>query len=70
MALPSFQEKLISQLPAVALLQNLGYEYLSPEKAVEARGRPTGQRTPRQDTDGATSPAERHPVQGPHVSLQ
>ena len=38
MALPSFQEKLISQLPAVALLQNLGYEYLSPEKAVEARG--------------------------------
>ena len=38
MALPSFQEKLISQLPAVALLQKLGYEYLSPEKAVEARG--------------------------------
>ncbi len=38
MALPSFQEKLISQLPAVALLQNLGYEYLSPEKANEARG--------------------------------
>ena len=38
MALPSFQEKLISQLPAVALLQNLGYEYLSPEKADEARG--------------------------------
>ncbi len=38
MVLPSFQEKLISQLPAVALLQNLGYEYLSPEKANEARG--------------------------------
>ena len=38
MALPSFQEKFISQLPAVALLQNLGYEYLSPEKANEARG--------------------------------
>ena len=38
MALPSFQEKLISQLPAVALLQKLGYEYLSSEKAVEARG--------------------------------
>ena len=35
---PSFQEKLISQLPAVKLLQNLGYEYLSPEEAVEARG--------------------------------
>ena len=38
MALPSFKEKLISQLPAVALLQKLGYEYLSREKAVEARG--------------------------------
>ena len=38
MALPSFQEKLISQLPAVAFLQNLGYKYLSPEEAVEARG--------------------------------
>ena len=38
MALPSFKEKFISQLPAVALLQNLGYEYLSPEKANEARG--------------------------------
>ena len=36
--LPSFQEKLISQLPAVALLQNLGYKYLSPEETVEARG--------------------------------
>ena len=38
MALPSFKEKFISQLPAVALLQNLGYKYLSPEEAVEARG--------------------------------
>ena len=38
MALPSFQEKFISQLPAVALLQKLGYKYLSPEEAVEARG--------------------------------
>ena len=38
MALPSFQEEFISQLPAVALLQKLGYEYLSREKAVEARG--------------------------------
>ncbi|MDE0331959.1 MAG: HsdR family type I site-specific deoxyribonuclease [Nitrospinae bacterium] len=38
MALPSFQEKFISQLPAVALLQNLGYKYLSSEEAVEARG--------------------------------
>ena len=38
MALPSFKEEFISQLPAVALLQKLGYEYLSPEKANEARG--------------------------------
>ncbi len=38
MALPSLQEKLISQLPAVKLLQNLGYRYLSPEEAVAARG--------------------------------
>ena len=35
---PSFQEKLISQLPAVELLKNLGYEYISPGEAVEARG--------------------------------
>ena len=38
MNVPSFQEDLISQLPALKLLQNLGYEYLSPEEAVEARG--------------------------------
>ena len=37
MALPSFQEKLISQLPAVKLLQNLGYEYLSSAEAVNGR---------------------------------
>lgn len=37
---PSFQEALISQLPAVRLLQQLGYAYLSPEEcAVERRGR-------------------------------
>lgn len=35
---PSFQEDLISQLPALELLQKLGYEYLSPEEVVEARG--------------------------------
>ena len=39
---PSFQEKLISQFPAVKLLQNLGYHYLSPEEAVKARGGRTG----------------------------
>ena len=39
---PSFQEKLISHFPAVKLLQNLGYHYLSPEEAVKARGGRTG----------------------------
>ena len=38
MSTPSFQEKLISQLPAVALLQNLGYEHLPPGEASQARG--------------------------------
>ena len=42
MTLPSFREKLISQVPAVKLLLNLGYEYLSSESAVEARGRRLG----------------------------
>lgn len=35
---PSFQEDLISQLPALELLQKLGYDYLTPEEAVAARG--------------------------------
>jgi type I restriction enzyme R subunit len=33
-----FGEKLLSQLPALAQLLNLGYEYLSPEEALAARG--------------------------------
>ena len=38
MNIPSFQEDLISQLlPAIKLLQNLGYEYLSPDEAVRAQ---------------------------------
>ncbi|MBL9153303.1 MAG: type I restriction endonuclease subunit R [Verrucomicrobiales bacterium] len=37
---PSFQESLISQLPALRTLQQLGYGYLTPEDcAVERRGR-------------------------------
>ena len=35
---PSFQEDLISQLPALGLLQNLGYQHLTPEEADDARG--------------------------------
>lgn len=37
---PSFQEALISQVPALRLLQQLGFTYLSPEEcAVERKGR-------------------------------
>lgn len=35
---PSFKEDHISQIPAIQLLQNLGYKYLSPEEALEMRG--------------------------------
>ncbi|OAV67573.1 hypothetical protein Barb4_02409 [Bacteroidales bacterium Barb4] len=34
----SFKEDHISQIPALQLLQKLGYTYLSPEKALELRG--------------------------------
>ena len=37
---PSFQEALISQIPALRVLQQLGYSYLTPEEcAVERQGR-------------------------------
>ena len=40
MSSPSFQEAPISQIPALQLLQKLGYRYLSPEEvAVERRGK-------------------------------
>lgn len=35
---PSFKEDHISQVPALQLLQKLGYTYLTPEAAVELRG--------------------------------
>ena len=35
---PSFQEDQISQIPALQLLQNLGYTYLAPEEALALRG--------------------------------
>ncbi len=35
---PTFNEDLISQLPALHLLQNLGWQYLSPARAHELRG--------------------------------
>lgn len=38
MAVPSFKEDHISQLPALKLLMNMGWQYLSPEQALEARG--------------------------------
>ncbi|MFZ2900420.1 MAG: type I restriction endonuclease subunit R [Saprospiraceae bacterium] len=40
---PSFREDHISQIPALQLLQNLGYTYLSPEEALSLReGKTTG----------------------------
>jgi type I restriction enzyme R subunit len=42
MNLPSFKEDAISKVPALALLRNLGYAYLSPAEATEARGGRTG----------------------------
>jgi type I restriction enzyme R subunit len=38
METPSFKEDHISQIPALQLLQKLGYTYLSPEEALQARG--------------------------------
>src|SRR5690554_1497535 len=38
MAVPSFKEDHISQLPALKLLMNMGWKYLAPEQALEARG--------------------------------
>lgn len=42
-AIPSFKEEHISQVPALQLLQNLDWEYLSPKEALDARaGRLSG----------------------------
>ena len=38
---PSFKEDHISQIPALQMLQKLGYTYLSPEEALELRGNKT-----------------------------
>jgi len=38
---PSFKEDHISQIPALQLLQNLGYTYLTPEEALQLRGNKT-----------------------------
>ncbi|MCB0497227.1 MAG: type I restriction endonuclease subunit R [Cyclobacteriaceae bacterium] len=35
---PSFKEDHISQLPALKLLMNMGWEYISPDQALELRG--------------------------------
>lgn len=40
---PSFKEDHISQIPALQLLLNLGYHYLSPDEALNARGNKTSQ---------------------------
>jgi type I restriction enzyme R subunit len=41
MAVPSFKEDHISQLPALKLLMNMGWKYLTLEQSLEARGRRT-----------------------------
>jgi type I restriction enzyme R subunit len=38
---PSFKEDHISQIPALQLLQKLGYKYLSPDEALQLRGNKT-----------------------------
>ncbi len=38
METPSFKEDHISQIPALQMLQKLGYQYLSPEEALQLRG--------------------------------
>src|SRR5690242_19237568 len=38
MSTPSFIEDHISQIPALQLLMKLGYKYLTPQEALEARG--------------------------------
>ncbi len=38
---PSFKEDHISQIPALQLLQKLGYQYLSPDEALQLRGSKT-----------------------------
>ncbi len=38
---PSFKEDHISQIPALQILQNLGYQYISPEEALKLRGNKT-----------------------------
>ena len=37
-----FNEKYLSQIPALQLLINLGFKYLTPDQALAARGGKTG----------------------------
>jgi type I restriction enzyme R subunit len=41
MDIPSFKEDHISQIPALQFLQNLGYEYLTPDETMQLRGNKT-----------------------------
>lgn len=43
METPSFKEDQISQIPALQILQKMGFTYLSPEQALAARGNKTTQ---------------------------
>jgi len=47
MDIPSFKEDHISQIPALQLLINMGYEYITPEEALKLRG---GKRSSRESS--------------------
>ena len=38
MAIPSYREELISQIPALQLLMAMGWQYLTPAEALALRG--------------------------------
>ena len=64
----SFQEALISQIPALRTLQQLGFTYLSPEEcAVERNGR-LGRVIPEKVLTGRTRTPQGFPSQGEHFA--
>ena len=66
---PTFKEDHISQIPALQVLQNLGFQYLSPIDAMKLRG----ERASNVILDGILEEQLRrmnaHPLQGGRVSL-
>ena len=56
---PKFQEEYSAKLPALALLTNLGWLFLSPEQALAARGGKTDEVVLRQVLRGAAQRSTR-----------